>query len=97
MSSPTAWTLSLCTSISLLLGATAMLTPDSRQEAKSAPTAASSKASEIPAKAAARRAAYRDAGLCRRDAFCRRWVWFARVLRGGFGDGKNYLEDPDRR
>src|SRR5712692_1332343 len=55
MSSPTAWTLSLCTSISLLLGATAMLTPDSRQEAKSAPTEAASKAYEIPAKAAALR------------------------------------------
>src|SRR6266849_6406536 len=55
MSSPTAWTLSLCTSISLLLGASALLTPDSRQEAKSAPTAAASKASEMPAKAAAQR------------------------------------------
>src|SRR6266849_5216373 len=55
MSSPTAWTLSLCTSISLLLGATAMLTPDSRQEAKSAPTAAASKASEMPAKQTAQR------------------------------------------
>src|SRR2546425_4835395 len=44
MSSPTAWTLSLCTSISLLLGASALLRPDSRQEAKTALT--------TPAKAA---------------------------------------------
>ena len=36
MSSPSSWMLSLCTSLSLLLGVTALVTPDSRQEAKSA-------------------------------------------------------------
>src|SRR3989442_1033911 len=54
MSSPTAWTLSLCPSISLLLGVSALPTPDSRQEAKSA-TTATDKAADRPAKAAARR------------------------------------------
>src|SRR2546428_8598109 len=54
MSSPTAWTLSLCTSISLLLGVSALPTPDSRQEAKAA-TTATDKAADRPAKAAARR------------------------------------------
>ena len=39
MSSPTAWTLSLSTSISLLLGAAALLRPDSRQVVKTAATA----------------------------------------------------------
>src|SRR5882672_12262289 len=34
MSYPSAWTLSLCTSISLLLGVSTLLTPDSRQEVK---------------------------------------------------------------
>lgn len=54
MSSPTAWTLPLCTSISLLLGVSALPTPDSRQEAKSA-TMATDKAAGRPAKAAAQR------------------------------------------
>jgi Ca-activated chloride channel homolog len=53
MSSPTAWTLSFCTSISLLLGASALLTPDSRQEVKSA--TATDKAADRPAKTAAQR------------------------------------------
>src|SRR6202521_1710463 len=54
MSSPSAWTLSLCTSISLLLGVSALRTPDSRQEAKTA-AAAANKAAGGPAKAAAQR------------------------------------------
>ena len=54
MSSPTAWTLSLCTSISLLLGASAALTPDSRQKAKTARTAPA-KAVDGPVKATAQR------------------------------------------
>src|ERR1700682_433702 len=53
MSSPSVWTLSLCTSISLLLGVSAVLTPDSRQEVKTA-TKAPSKAADGPAKAAQR-------------------------------------------
>src|SRR3981081_3829004 len=53
MSSPSVWTLSLCTSISLLLGVSALLTPDSRQEVKTA-TKAPSKAADGPAKAAQR-------------------------------------------
>ena len=53
MSSPTAWTLSLCTSISLLLGVSTLLTPDSRQEVKTA-TKTSSKAADGPAKVAQR-------------------------------------------
>src|ERR1700687_724945 len=53
MSSPNAWTLSLCTSISLLLGVSALLTPDSRQEVKTA-TKAPSKAAAGPARAAQR-------------------------------------------
>src|SRR5467141_1467661 len=53
MSSPSAWTLSLCTSISLLLGVSALLTPDPRQEVKTA-TKAPSKAADGPAKAALR-------------------------------------------
>jgi len=54
MCSQTAWTLSICTSISLLLGASALLKPDSRQEVKSA-TTATNKAADKPAKAAAQR------------------------------------------
>src|SRR5258708_34931451 len=53
MSSPSAWTLSLCTSISLFLGVSALLTPDPRQEVKTA-TKAPSKAADGPAKAALR-------------------------------------------
>ncbi len=53
MSYPNAWTLSLCTSISLLLGVSALLTPDSRQEVKTA-TKTSSKAADGPAKVAQR-------------------------------------------
>src|SRR5260370_26500692 len=53
MSSSSAWTLSLCTSISLLLGVSALLTPDSRQEVKTA-TKTPSKAADGPAKAAQR-------------------------------------------
>src|SRR6202158_94358 len=53
MSSPSVWTLSLCTSISLLLGVSAVFTPDSRQEVKTA-TKAPSKAADGPAKAAQR-------------------------------------------
>src|ERR1700686_2151858 len=54
MSSPSAWTLSLCTSISLLLGVSALRTPDSRQELKAA-TTAPSKAADKPVKAGAQR------------------------------------------
>src|ERR1700674_1583049 len=54
MSYPSAWTLSLCTSISLLLGVSALLMPDSRQEVKTAPTAAS-KAADGPVKTIAQR------------------------------------------
>jgi outer membrane protein assembly factor BamB len=54
MSSPTVWTLSLCTSISLLLGASSLLTPDPQQEAKSATTSAS-KVADTAVKAAAQR------------------------------------------
>jgi len=53
MSSPSAWTLSLCTSISLFLGVSALLTPDPRQEVKTA-TKAPSKAADGPARAALR-------------------------------------------
>src|SRR6267143_1228335 len=53
MSSPSAWTLSLCTSISLFLGVSALLTPDSRQEVKTA-TKAPSKAADGLARAAQR-------------------------------------------
>src|SRR5260370_41166930 len=53
MSSPSAWTLSLCTSISLLLGVSALLTPDSRQEGKTA-TKTPSKAAHRPPTAAQR-------------------------------------------
>ena len=54
MSSPTAWMLSLCTSISLLLGAAVLLTPDSRQKAKTAATAPA-KAADGPVRASAQR------------------------------------------
>src|SRR6266404_257573 len=54
MSSPTVWTLSLCTSISLLLGASSLLTSDPQQEVKSA-TTAESKVADTPVKAAAQR------------------------------------------
>jgi Ca-activated chloride channel homolog len=54
MSSPTGWTLSLCASMSLLLGVTALFPTDSRQAAKSAAPAAD-KAAERPAKQAVRR------------------------------------------
>src|SRR5260370_805757 len=53
MSSPTGWMLSACASVSLLLGAAA-LTPESRQEVKSA-TKAANKAADGPAKPAAQR------------------------------------------
>ncbi len=53
MSSPSAWTLSLCTSISLVLSVSALLTPDSRQEVKTA-TKAPSNAADGPAKVAQR-------------------------------------------
>jgi len=53
MSYPSAWTLSLCTSISLLLGVSTLLTPDSRQEVKAAPRAPN-KAADGPAKVAQR-------------------------------------------
>jgi len=55
MSSSSTWTLSLCTSISLLLGVSTLLTPDSRQEVKAATTAAASKTADEPVKAAAQR------------------------------------------
>src|ERR1700687_459147 len=54
MSSPSAWTLSCCTGISLLVGASAMLTPGPRQETKTA-AAAANKAAGGPAKAAPQR------------------------------------------
>ena len=54
MSSPTTWTLSLSTSISLLLGVSALPTPGSRQEVKGPPTTAASKAGDRPAKTAPR-------------------------------------------
>ena len=54
MFSPTAWTLSLCASISLLLGASALLTPDSQQKAKTAATTPA-KAADGPVKAPAQR------------------------------------------
>src|SRR6266404_5144837 len=54
MSSPTVWTLSLCTSISLLLGASSLLTSDPQQEVKSA-TTSESKVADTPVKAAAQR------------------------------------------
>jgi len=54
MSSPTVWTLSLCTSISLLLGASSLLTSDPQREVKSA-TTAESKVADTPVKAAAQR------------------------------------------
>jgi Ca-activated chloride channel family protein len=55
MSSPSAWTLSLCTSIGLLLGVTARLRPESRQEVKTATTITASKAADDAAKATAQR------------------------------------------
>src|SRR6266516_6204061 len=54
MSSPTGWTLSACASVTLLLGVSAALTPESRQEVKSA-TKAANKAADGPAKPAAQR------------------------------------------
>src|SRR5712691_2386719 len=54
MSSPTAWTLSRCASLSVLLGVTALFPPDSRQEAKSV-VPAPSKTAERPAKQAVQR------------------------------------------
>src|SRR5258708_8754489 len=54
MSSPTGWTLSACASVTLLLGVSAALTPESRQEVKSE-TKAANKAADGPAKPAAQR------------------------------------------
>src|SRR6266436_1262465 len=54
MSSPTGWTLSACASVTLLLGVSAALTPEARQEVKSA-TKAANKAADEPAKPAAQR------------------------------------------
>src|SRR6266705_6528953 len=54
MSSPTGWMLSACASVTLLLGVSAALTPESRQEVKSA-TKAANKAADGPAKPAAQR------------------------------------------
>jgi outer membrane protein assembly factor BamB len=54
MSSPSTWTLSLCASISLLLGVSASLAPNSGRQAKSAAPEAS-KTAERPAKPAAQR------------------------------------------
>src|SRR5260370_135905 len=51
MSSPTGWMLSACASVTLLLGVSAALTPESRQEVKSA-TKAANKAADGPAKPA---------------------------------------------
>jgi Ca-activated chloride channel family protein len=53
VSSPSGWTLSLCLSLSLLLGVTALFPSDSRREAK--PAAAPSKTAERPAKQAVQR------------------------------------------
>src|SRR5258708_39582257 len=54
MSSPSSWTISVGVSLSLLLGVTALCTPDSREEVKTV-TAAASKAADGPAKQAVRR------------------------------------------
>src|SRR6266567_4520614 len=54
MSSPTGWMLSACASVTLLLGVSAALTPESRQEVKSG-TKAANKAADGPAKPAAQR------------------------------------------
>jgi Ca-activated chloride channel homolog len=53
MSSSTSWTLTLCMSLSLLLGVSATLSRDSRQEAK--PAATAKKAVDAPAKPAVQR------------------------------------------
>src|SRR5229473_663864 len=54
MSSPIGWTLSACASVTLLLGVSAALTPEARQEVKSA-TKAANKAADGPAKPAVQR------------------------------------------
>jgi len=54
MSSPTGWMLSACASVTLLLGVSAALTPEARQEVKSA-TKAANKAADGPAKPTAQR------------------------------------------
>ncbi|PYT48537.1 MAG: hypothetical protein DMG43_16930, partial [Acidobacteria bacterium] len=54
MSSPTGWTLCACASVTLLLGVSAALTPEARQEVKSA-TKAANKAADGPGKPAAQR------------------------------------------
>src|SRR5262245_55176049 len=52
MSSPTGWALSLCASLSLLLGVTATLSRDARQDAKPVSKEAANKAVNEPAKQA---------------------------------------------
>jgi outer membrane protein assembly factor BamB len=54
MSYQTSWTLPVCASISLLLGVSALMKPDSRQEVEALAMAAT-QVSEVPAKAAAQR------------------------------------------